>query len=144
MWSTSNFLPDALWLMQALRFEYKTSAAWVKIRNEFSFKEPELYDTVNELAGDHLQIGLGQYMRHAHEWLLLGTRGDAMVPEPADRMPSVIFAPRTRHSEKPQEAYTLIERASPGPRLEIFAREPRDGWTVWGNEITTHGERQTK
>ena len=124
MWATSNYLPDALWVMGGLGFEYKTSAVWVK---------------VCPVKG--LQKGLGQYMRHSHEWLLLGTRGDAMVPEPADRMPSVIFAPRTRHSTKPQEAYDLIERCSPGPRLECFARTPRDGWTVWGNEVPNHGER---
>ena len=82
-----------------------------------------------------LQIGLGQYMRHAHELLLLGARGEAMVPEPPDRLPSVIFAPRTKHSAKPKQAYRLIEACSPGPRIEFFAREPRKGWRVWGNEV---------
>lgn len=158
LWATSNFLPDALWVMQALGFEYKTSAVWVKTdvvealaaENEPVETEP-LFDSSGKHIGYRLieelnlrsgmQIGLGQYMRHAHEWLLLGTRGKAMVPEPANRMPSVIFAPRTKHSRKPIEAYRLIESTSPGPRLEMFAREPRDGWSVFGNEV---GDRKPK
>jgi len=135
LWATSNFLPDALWVMQVLGFEYKTSAVWVKLNG----RGQEGFGRLRPIDGarDILQIGLGQYMRHAHEWLLLGTQGPAMVPEPANRMPSVIFAPRTKHSRKPIEAYQLIESTSPGPRLEMFAREPRDGWTVFGDEITT-------
>jgi N6-adenosine-specific RNA methylase IME4 len=43
--------------------------------------------------------------------------------------------PRGRHSEKPDELFALAERLSPGPRLEMFARRPRDGWAVWGNEV---------
>ena len=43
--------------------------------------------------------------------------------------------PRGRHSEKPEEFYFLVERLSPAPRLEMFARTIRDGWAVWGNEV---------
>jgi N6-adenosine-specific RNA methylase IME4 len=43
--------------------------------------------------------------------------------------------PRGRHSAKPQHFYELVERLSPGPYLEMFAREPRMGWSVWGNEV---------
>jgi len=42
--------------------------------------------------------------------------------------------PRARHSEKPREFFDLVERLSPSPRLEMYARGPRDGWTVWGNQ----------
>jgi N6-adenosine-specific RNA methylase IME4 len=117
LWCTSNFLRDALWTMEVLGFEYKTNAVWSKMKH------------------GRLQIGLGQYLRHAHELLLLGVRGQPRVPEPADRMPSVIIAPRARHSAKPVEAFELIERVSDGPRLEMFARDPRENWTVWGNEV---------
>ena len=48
---------------------------------------------------------------------------------------SVIMAPVGAHSEKPQEAYRRIERLYGGPRFEMFARKPREGWTTWGNEI---------
>jgi len=43
--------------------------------------------------------------------------------------------PRRRHSEKPDEFYSLVERVSPAPRLELFARRSRQGWAAWGNEI---------
>ncbi|MHC4864654.1 MAG: MT-A70 family methyltransferase [Planctomycetota bacterium] len=163
LWATSNFLHDALWVMETLAFQYVTNAVWVKVNEDFPrltfwtdidgnewsvcehgaehsrvCRECALKLTlpdVEEVLNEALQIGLGQYMRHAHEWLLLGTRGKAMVPETKDRMQSVIFAPRTTHSTKPQEAYDMIERVSPGPRLEFFARQSRDGWTVFGNEV---------
>lgn len=65
--------------------------------------------------------------------LLLGVRGRLHTLDHG--VDSVIEAPRGRHSEKPEEAYRRIERVSPGPRLEMFARAPRDGWDVWGNEV---------
>lgn len=43
--------------------------------------------------------------------------------------------PRGAHSEKPDEMYLIVEDLSPTPRLELFAREPRDGWTTWGKEV---------
>ena len=52
---------------------------------------------------------------------------------------------KREHSRKPDELYPIIEDCSPGPRLELFARYPRDGWDVWGNEaaedIEPHGRR---
>jgi N6-adenosine-specific RNA methylase IME4 len=134
LWATSNFLPDALKVMGGLGFEYKTSAVWVKCQPVVRIGHVD-HCIEQPYADVGLQIGLGQYMRHAHEWLLLGTRGQAVVPPPQMRRPSVIFAPRTKHSEKPADAYTLIERTSPEPRLEMFARAERSGWDVWGNEV---------
>ena len=54
---------------------------------------------------------------------------------PHGRLPRRFEAPRGRHSQKPEESYRRIERVSPGPRAEIFAREKREGWDVWGNEV---------
>ncbi len=113
LWTTNNFLPDGLTVMSALGFRYVTNLVWCKDK-----------------------IGLGQYLRGQHELCLFGVRGDAMVPE-VRNVPSVVHAPRGRHSAKPAEAYAAIERVSPGPRLEMFAREPRSGWTVWGSEVLT-------
>lgn len=45
--------------------------------------------------------------------------------------------PRGRHSQKPEEFYALVERLSPGPRVELFARSQRSGWAVWGDEVQT-------
>jgi hypothetical protein len=129
-------LEEAARFVAALTGDPDTPMTWQTFSDNRERNDPNLAkSTLLPCIRGNLQIGLGQYMRHAHEWLLLGTRGRAMIPEPANRMPSVIFAERTKHSKKPQEAYGLIERASPGPRLEMFAREPRDGWDVWGNEV---------
>lgn len=131
LWVTNNFLPDGLSLMTQLGFRYVTNVAWVKAKEKKTIGQWKIR---NELE-DHLQIGLGQYFRGAHELLLFGVRGKAMVPGPKDRLPSVVFAPRGRHSEKPEVFYERIERVSPGPYLELFARSSREGWTSWGNEV---------
>lgn len=114
LWVTDNFLPDGLQVMAALGFRYVRTAAWFKQSRQ-------------------LQIGLGQYLRGAHEICLFGVRGPTAIPAKAPA--SAVLAPRTRHSKKPDAAFALIEQASPGPRLEMFAREERPGWDVWGNEV---------
>ena len=48
--------------------------------------------------------------------------------------------PRRKHSEKPHEFQTMVEAVSPGPRLELFARRARPGWTVWGNEVEANAQ----
>jgi N6-adenosine-specific RNA methylase IME4 len=111
LWAVASKLPEAL---EAWDFEYKTCLTWVKD-----------------------WIGLGTWVRHRHELLLLGRRGNYPPPEPEDRPDSVFEAPRGRHSAKPACAYELIERAYPlASKLELFARGvPRAGWFVWGNEV---------
>ena len=114
LWAVASKLPQALEVMRAWGFEYKTCLVWIKD-----------------------WIGLGTWVRHRHELLLLGRRGGYPPPEPEDRPDSVIEAPRGAHSEKPTYAYELIERAYPrASKLELFARGvPRNGWTAWGNEV---------
>ena len=82
-------------------------------------------------------IGLGYYFRARHELLLLGKKGnDIPTPIEANRPDSVICAPRTRHSEKPEIVYDIIEKMYPNRKyLELFARKERPGWTAWGNEV---------
>lgn len=92
-----------------------------------------------KMKDGRLQLGLGQYSRKCHEVLILAVRGDAMVPPPARRPPSVIIAPRTVHSRKPDESYAVIEAVSSGPRLELFARRARSGWWVLGNQAPGAG-----
>ena len=112
MWVTNTFLGDGLWLMDALGFRYLTNVAWVKDR-----------------------MGLGQYLRGQHELLLLGVRGSGpSVRTDARNIPSVIHAPRGKHSAKPEKAYRLIEARTKGPRMELFARHRRPGWSSWGNQ----------
>lgn len=123
LWATNNKLPDALAVMAAWGFRYVTNVAWHKYRN------------------GKTQIGLGQYVRGSHELLLFGVRGRLPYRTRPDgkrvAVRSVIMAPRGEHSTKPVEAYELIEQVSHGPRIELFARAPRDGWACWGNEIVS-------
>jgi N6-adenosine-specific RNA methylase IME4 len=116
MWATNNHLCDALRVIEALGFRYVTNVVWMKDR-----------------------VGLGQYFRGQHEILLFATRGKRPT-EPrteAKNIPSVIRAPRRAHSQKPDEAFDMIERRSRGPYLEMFARARRGDarWTEWGNEL---------
>lgn len=128
VWVTDNYLRDGLGVLEALGFRYVRTMVWVKV------KPPGSRVDVVDLES-LLQIGLGQYARGSHELVLLGVRGPARVPAPKDRPPSVIFETRGRHSAKPARFYDIVEAMSPGPRLELFAREPRPGWTVKGNEV---------
>jgi N6-adenosine-specific RNA methylase IME4 len=78
----------------------------------------------------------GYWTRGRHELLLVGVRGQPVVPDAGDKPDSVIEAPRGKHSEKPSEVYDLIETAFPEHAyLELFARTGREGWASWGNEI---------
>lgn len=132
-WVTDNFLEDGLLLLRALGFRYVRTLCWAKVLIVPSHRRWRL-GLRRGAPRVKLQRGLGQYLRGAHELCLFGVRGDAMVPPPANRGPSVVFAPRGRHSAKPAEAYAVIERVSPGSRVEMFARIARPGWDAWGNE----------
>lgn len=112
LWATSALLPEALRAMESWGFTYKASAIWVKSR-----------------------IGLGHWFRIRHEFILVGVRGAMVPPSTKDRPDSVITADITEHSRKPDEIHKLIERMWPTlSRLELFARRPRKGWDVWGNQ----------
>lgn len=112
LWTTSPKLPEGLDVLEAWGFGYVTCMVWVKDR-----------------------IGMGYYARQQHELLLVGKRGALPVPDPEDRPPSVIQAPRDSHSAKPVEVYELIERMYPlRDKCELFQRVPRNGWAGWGNQ----------
>lgn len=84
--------------------------------------------------------GMGYYLRVNTEHCLLATRGKPLVPAPSLRPMSSWFAwPKRKHSQKPPEVFPLIERVSPGPYAELFARERRSGWDAWGNEMEAAG-----
>lgn len=113
VWATSPKLAEAMRVIDAWGFTYRTSMVWVKDK-----------------------IGMGYYARQRHELLLIATRGTLPVPDPAVRPDSVVEAPRLEHSAKPHRFYSLIEAMYPDmPRLELFARNTRPGWTAWGNEV---------
>lgn len=113
MWATATKIDEALEVIAAWGFDYKTSMVWVKDK-----------------------IGMGYYVRNQHELLLIAKRGDIPVPAPDCRPSSVVEAPRLEHSRKPDEFYELIETMYPGRVYgEMFARRPRAGWGSWGNQV---------
>ena len=113
IWAVNCLLPEALQVIDAWGFSYKTELVWVKP-----------------------SIGLGNWTRNQHEPLLLATKGCFPLAEPDRRFSSVIHAPRRRHSQKPEIVYQLIEQAWPhASKLELFARTPPPGWTAWGNQL---------
>jgi N6-adenosine-specific RNA methylase IME4 len=115
LWSTSAHLRLAFNVIEAWGFTYATSAVWVKT---------------------DCAPGLGHYFRQQHETLLIARRSDFPLASPETRPSSVIAAPRREHSHKPDEVYEIIEGMYPTlPRIELFARQRRPGWEVWGNEI---------
>lgn len=132
MFVTNNFLEDGLWLMRELGFTYKTNRVWAKME---VLSEPGGGIDAAKSVYVKQKHGLGQYLWGEHELLLFGSRGKAHLPPTKGRPGTLLLAPRTKqHSEKPPEAYADMEFISPGPRLEIFARDPRPGWDVWGLE----------
>jgi len=111
LWVTNSMLAEGLRVLKAWGFELKTMITW---------RKPKL--------------GLGRYFRSQTEHVLFGVRGK--LPLRAQDIPNFLEAPQGRHSEKPEAFYELVERASPGPYLELFARRGRPGpWTCWGAEV---------
>jgi N6-adenosine-specific RNA methylase IME4 len=110
LWVTNAALYAAQAVIQAWGFVYRSILTWIKPR-----------------------FGMGQYLRSQTEHLLLATRGRA--PILFHGQGSWFYAPVQDHSHKPEEQYAIIERCSPGPYLELFARRRRLGWHVWGDEV---------
>jgi N6-adenosine-specific RNA methylase IME4 len=113
MWATNPKVAEALTVIEGWGFRYVTNLAWVKDR-----------------------IGMGYWARQRHELLLVATRGEMAPPPEHLRPDSVIEAPRRAHSEKPDAVHEFIEAIWPDvPKVELFAREARDGWAVFGNQV---------
>lgn len=111
LWTTNGFLREAFDILAAWGFTYKSCFVWCKT-----------------------QIGIGNYWRVSHEFMLLGVRGDVLCfSEHSHR--SWQEYDRKEHSRKPEEVRSIVERVSPGPFLELFGRGSVDGWTVFGNQV---------
>jgi N6-adenosine-specific RNA methylase IME4 len=118
LWVTVPMLPDALRVMDAWDFKYKSHCVWAKDR-----------------------IGTGYWFRNQHELLLVGTRGNVPAPAMGTQIASLVDAPVGRHSEKPVEFYELIEGYFPNlPKIELNARAERPGWDAWGYEAPSGAE----
>jgi N6-adenosine-specific RNA methylase IME4 len=116
MWATQAQLPDAVELMASWGFKYKTAGAWAK----------------QSATGKKWAFGTGYVMRCAAEFYLVGTRGSPKAR--VRNVRNLIVAPVREHSRKPDQMHADLERLFDGPRLELFARQSREGWTTWGLE----------
>jgi N6-adenosine-specific RNA methylase IME4 len=119
LWVPNALLPEALSVMQAWGFQYKSNIVWHKVRRD----------------GGSDGRGVGFYFRNVTELVLFGVRGRNARTRPAGRRQVNYISSRKReHSRKPDELYAIVEACSPGPFLELFARGARPGWTAWGNQ----------
>jgi N6-adenosine-specific RNA methylase IME4 len=112
LWVTCPMLFAAERVVRAWGFEYVTILTWEKTG----------------------ALGMGFHFRVQTEHVIFATRGNLPIP-PAARVKNIFAAPKRRHSEKPDSFYDMVERVSPAPRAELFARRARlSGWNYWGNE----------
>ncbi|MGK8487583.1 MT-A70 family methyltransferase [Nocardia asiatica] len=128
LWVPNALLPDGMAVMEAWGFRYVSNIVWAKRRKD----------------GGPDGRGVGFYFRNVTELVLFGVRGSMRTLSPARSQVNMIETRKREHSRKPDEQYELIEACSPGPFLEMFARHPRKGWTVWGDEsdeeVTPRGQ----
>lgn len=119
LWIPNALLPEGLAVMEAWGFSYKSNLVWHKVRKD----------------GGSDGRGVGFYFRNVTELVLFGVRGkNARTLAPGRRQVNMMESRKREHSRKPDEQYNVIEACSPGPRLELFGRGLRKGWTVWGNQ----------
>lgn len=120
LWATVPMLPDALKVMVAWGFTYKSHCIWTKDK-----------------------VGTGYWFRNSHELLLVGTKGNVPAPAMGTQWTSTIEGRVTRHSAKPERFYELIEEYFPTlPKIELNARKTREGWDAWGNQAEIAPEAQ--
>ena len=114
LWTPNAFIEEACELVRRWGFQFILPVTWIKP-----------------------QLGMGMYYRNTTEHALFGVRGGLKTL--ARNMPTHIIAPRGKHSENPDEFYEVVDRMSPGPRLDVFARKEREGWDVWGDQVPQGG-----
>lgn len=119
LWATNKYLPDAFDVLHAWGFTYSTTLVWAK----------------NLMGG-----GLGGAYRVSTEFVIFARRGSLRE---VSNVRGTWFnwkrpyneQGKPKHSAKPPAFFEMVEAVSPGPRLELFARERRPGWAAWGNEV---------
>lgn len=119
LWVPNALLPMGIGVMNIWGFTYKTNLIWYKVRQD----------------GGPDGRGVGFYYRNVTEVCLFGVRGKMRTGAAGRRQVNLFTSRKREHSRKPEELYPIIEACSPGPYLELFAREPRRGWTSWGDEV---------
>ena len=109
LWTTNAFMRQAYMCLDAWGFTEKTILTWVKQK-----------------------MGTGDWLRGQTEHAVLAVRGNPVVR--LTNQTTVLNAPTREHSRKPDEFYALVDALCPGSKLEMFAREGREGWQRWGAE----------
>ncbi len=127
LWTTNAHIGLAVECLRHWGFVQKTMLTWVKTTRT-----------------GRPRPGIGFWLRGSTEHAILAVRGHPPTPRArskgGEKMPTyttAIMERPSRHSEKPRAVITMMEHIGPGPRLELFARRRRAGWTVWGNELAT-------
>lgn len=129
LWVTGPMMPAALDVMAPWGFRFSTVAfSWAKLRRAFDPAKPRS----GSLDGD-FHCGLGLTTRKNCEWVLLGRKGNCR--RVAKDVRELIVSPVHKHSQKPDETYTRIQRYCAGPYVELFAREARADWDCFGDEL---------
>ncbi len=128
LWCPNALLPEALEIMKSWGFTYKTNIVWFKIRKD----------------GGQDGRGVGFYFRNVTELLLFGVKGKLRTLAPGRSQVNMIAQRKREHSRKPVETYDIIERCSPGPYLELFARCKMPGWAQCGDELDRYVEHRLK
>lgn len=124
LWATFPQLPEALRVIKAWGFQYKTVAfVWLK----------------QNKSGKGWFFGLGFWTRGNAEICLLATKGKPH--RNSNRVHQFLISPIRGHSQKPKEAREkIVELMGDLPRVELFARENAEGWDAWGNEVESDVE----
>lgn len=121
LWTTNAFLVEAHAVARAWGFRPITVITWTKTIKD-------------DPATPSMKTGF--YFRGATEHVVFAVRGSLKL-QTKRGVSTAFMHPRTPHSVKPDAFYSLVEECSPGPYLELFARRPRSGWSVWGNEVAS-------
>jgi len=111
LWATTPAIQEALEVVKAWGFKYKTMITWEKTNKDC----------------------MGYWFRVCTEHLIVAVKGNVKAFRDMER--TCYHEKRGKHSKKPEHFYETIERVTNGNRIELFARQKREGWDVWGNEV---------
>lgn len=129
VWGIWILMPQAFEVIESWGFKYKSCAfLWMKA----NATQVDMFREENDV-----QMGLGYWTRANSEPCLFATRGSPK--RLAKNIRQGIIEPRRQHSRKPDCVHDRIQKLVAGPYLELFARQRRPGWTVWGNQTDKFG-----
>ena len=128
LWCPNALLDEGLQVLRAWGFRYKTNLVWYKVRKD----------------GGPDGRGVGFYFRNVTELVLFGVRGRMRTLAPGRTQVNLFSTRKQEHSRKPEELHRLIESCSPGPYLELFARQRVTNWTTWGDEVDEYSQRRPR